>query len=74
VEALAPAGRVIAGQQIGIEAHVGRAARVGVVGEADELCAGNAPDPNVTSWQCRLAADLRAEDDDEILFAAQLVA
>jgi len=33
---------VIAGQQIGIQTHVSRAARVGVIAETDELSAGNA--------------------------------
>ncbi len=65
--------RVIAGQQVGIEAHVRRAARVGVIGEADKFRAGDAGAESDQAGDV-VAANFRAENDDEILFAAQLIA
>ena len=64
---------MIAGKQVGIQAHIGCAARVGVVGEADEPGSGNA------GAECHqagdvVAKDFGAEDDYQIQFGFQLVA
>src|SRR5208282_6856447 len=65
--------RVIAGEQVGIKAHVGGAARVGVIGEAYKFDAGDGRAEADEAGNI-VAANFRAENDDEILFGAQLVA
>ncbi len=64
---------MIARQQIGIKPHVGRAARVGVIAQANELCAGQSRAKLHQRGDVR-AANLRTKNDDQVLLAAKLVA
>ncbi len=63
---------MISGKQVGIESHVSRAARVGVIGEADELCSfwRAVGDQRVDGF----AAQLWAENDEQIAFGGERVA
>ena len=65
--------RDVAGQKIGIDPHVGRAAGICVVGERNQFCAGN------TGGEFRQrmnpgAEDLGSENNDQAFFPAKLVA
>ncbi len=56
--------RRVAGKQVGVETHVSRAARVGVVAESrSELRGGLAQS---SRWCDVFAANVRAEDDDHV--------
>ncbi len=64
---------MVSRQQVGVETHVGRAAGVGVVGQADELRARNAQ-AELHQRSHVVPANLRSENNDEVLLAAQLLA
>src|SRR5208283_3023231 len=65
----------VARQHVRIKPHVGCAARVGVIGKADELCALREAEINQGLDGC--AADFGAEDNDQPLlglyFLAQII-
>src|ERR1700724_252310 len=65
--------RVIPRQEVGIKAHIGGAARVCVVGEADELSSRN-EGTEVHQRPDIASAKLRTEYDNQIRLAAKLVA
>ena len=65
--------RSVAGEHVGEQAHVGCAARVGVVGEEGELCAGNGKAEVDERFEVA-AAKLGADEDEELLFCFDGVA
>ena len=65
--------RGVAGEQVGEQAHVGCAARVGVVGEQGELAVRQRGAEGEEALEV-CAAELGAEEDEELLFGADGVA
>src|SRR4029077_17289851 len=62
----------VPGKKIGVKAHVGRAARVGVVAQADEL--GARPGAELDNGGNVSALKFGAKDDDEVFLRSQFVA
>src|SRR5207245_9118645 len=64
---------MIPGKKVWIETHVGGAARVRVVSEANEFCTRNSGS-KLNQHLNIVPADLGTEDDDEVLLAAKFIA
>ena len=73
MECTVPSDWVITREQVGIETHVGGAAGVGVIAEADEF---RPRDRRTEGYEACdvIAPDLGTENDDEVLFAPEFVA